>query len=77
MLKAFPIGSDVEGVVLEAHPAGRRIRVSKKAVAEQREQAKLREYAARPNAAPTAFAAPSTSVSTSKHELRSPKFTLP
>ena len=54
MLKAFPIGSEVEVVVLEADPAGRRIRVSKKAVAEQQEQAELREYAARPDAAPAA-----------------------
>ena len=54
MLKAFPIGSEVEVVVLEVDPAGRRIRLSKKAVAEQREQAELREYAARPDAAPTA-----------------------
>ena len=54
MLKAFPIGSDVEVVVLEIDPSGRRIRLSKKAVAEQREQAELREYAARPDAAPTA-----------------------
>jgi small subunit ribosomal protein S1 len=54
MLKAFPIGSDVEVVVLEVDPAGRRIRLSKKAVAEQREQAELREYAARPDAAPAA-----------------------
>ena len=35
-------------------PASRRIRLSRKAVAEQREQAELREYAARPDAAPTA-----------------------
>ena len=34
MLKAFPIGSEVEVVVLEVDPAGRRIRLSKKAVAE-------------------------------------------
>ena len=54
MLKAFPIGSEVEVVVLEVDPAGRRIRLSRKAVAEQREQAELREYAARPDAAPTA-----------------------
>jgi small subunit ribosomal protein S1 len=52
MMKAFPIGSDVEVVVLEVDPEGRRIRLSKKAVAEQREQAELREYAARPDAAP-------------------------
>ena len=53
MMKAFPIGSEVEVVVLEVDPAGRRIRLSRKAVAEQREQAELREYAARPDAAPT------------------------
>jgi len=52
--KAFPIGSEVEVVVQEIDAAGRRIRVSKKAVAEQREQAELREYAARQEAAPTA-----------------------
>ena len=40
--------------MLEADPAGRRIRLSRKAVAQQREQAELREYAARPDAAPTA-----------------------
>jgi len=49
--KAFPVGSEVEVVVLEADPAGRRIRLSRKAVAEQREQAELREYAARTDAA--------------------------
>jgi small subunit ribosomal protein S1 len=54
MLRAFPIGSELEVVVLEVDPSGRRIRVSKKAVAEQREQAELREYAARPDSAPTA-----------------------
>jgi small subunit ribosomal protein S1 len=54
MLRAFPIGSDVEVVVLEADAEGRRIRVSKKAVAEQQERAELREYAARADAAPTA-----------------------
>lgn len=53
MLKAFPIGSEVEVAVLEVDPASRRIRLSKKAVAEQREQAELREYATRPDAEPT------------------------
>ena len=53
MLKAFPIGSEVEVVVLEVDPAGRRIRVSKKAVAEQQERAELRDYAARSDAAST------------------------
>jgi len=54
LLKAFPIGSELEVLVLEVDPAGRRIRLSRKAVAEQREQAELREYAARPDATPTA-----------------------
>ena len=52
MSKAFPIGSEVEVVILEVDPAGRRIRLSKKAVAAQHEQAELREYAARADAAP-------------------------
>ena len=52
MLRAFPIGSEVEVVILEVDPAGRRIRLSKKAVAERQEQAELRDYAARSDAAP-------------------------
>jgi small subunit ribosomal protein S1 len=52
LAKAFPIGSEVEVAVLEADASGRRIRLSRKAVAQQREQAELREYAARPDAAP-------------------------
>ncbi len=52
--KAFPIGSEIEVAVLEADPAGRRIRVSRKAVADEREQAELREYTASPEAAPAA-----------------------
>ncbi len=51
MLKAFPIGSEVEVAVLEVDPAGRRIRLSRKAVAERREQAELREYTAKSDAA--------------------------
>jgi small subunit ribosomal protein S1 len=54
LLKTFPVGSDVEVAILEVDPEGRRIRVSRKAVAQQREQAELREYTARPDAAPTA-----------------------
>ena len=52
ILKAFPIGSEVEVAVLEVDQTGRRIRLSRKAVAEQRERAELREYAARADAAP-------------------------
>src|SRR5262245_50166749 len=53
LVKAFPIGSEVEVAVLEADASGRRIRLSKKAVAQQREQAELRDYAARPDATPS------------------------
>jgi small subunit ribosomal protein S1 len=49
--KAFPIGSEVEVAVLDVDPGARRIRLSKNAVATQREQAELREYAERPDAA--------------------------
>jgi len=52
LVKAFPVGSEVEVAVLEADAGGRRIRLSKKAVAQQREQAELREYAARADATP-------------------------
>lgn len=51
--KAFPIGSEVEVAILESDPVRRRIRLSRKAVAQQREQAELREYTARADAAPT------------------------
>jgi small subunit ribosomal protein S1 len=54
MRKAFPIGSDVEVAILEVDPEARRIRLSKRAVAEQREQAELREYATRQDAEPAA-----------------------
>jgi small subunit ribosomal protein S1 len=53
VLKAFPIGSEVEVVVLEVDRESRRIRLSRKAVAEQREQAELREYNSRSEAAPS------------------------
>ena len=45
--KAFPVGSDVEVVVLEVDPSGRRIRVSHKAVEHAAEAEELRDYAAR------------------------------
>ncbi len=49
--KTFPVGSDVEVVVLDVDQAARRIRVSKKAVGEQREQAEVRDYTSRQDAA--------------------------
>jgi len=45
--KAFPVGSDVEVIVLETDPSGRRIRVSRKAVESAAEAEELRDYAAR------------------------------
>ena len=50
--RALPIGADVEVVVLEVDPSGRRIRLSAKAVADAREAEELREYTERADAAP-------------------------
>ncbi|MGE0816787.1 MAG: S1 RNA-binding domain-containing protein [Vicinamibacterales bacterium] len=55
--KAFPVGSEVQVVVLDVGEGGRRIRLSKKAVAEQQEKAELQDYAQRQDQA----AAPSLS----------------
>jgi small subunit ribosomal protein S1 len=43
--RAFPVGSDVEVIVLEVDPSGRRIRLSAKAVMEAREAEEVREWA--------------------------------
>ncbi len=45
--RAFPVGADVEVIVLEVDPAGRRIRLSAKAVQEAREAEEVREWAER------------------------------
>jgi small subunit ribosomal protein S1 len=45
--KAFPIGADVEVIVLEVDPAGRRIRLSAKAVMDANEAAEVREWSER------------------------------
>jgi len=50
--RAFPIGADVEVVVLEVDPASRRIRLSAKAIQDANEAAEMREYAERADAAP-------------------------
>ena len=50
--RAFPVGSDLEVVVLEADSSGRRIRVSRKAILDAREADEVREYAERADAAP-------------------------
>jgi small subunit ribosomal protein S1 len=54
MRKAFPIGSEIEVAILEVDPEARRIRLSKRAVAEQREKAELRDYETRQDAEPSA-----------------------
>jgi len=51
--KAFPAGADVEVIVLEVDPSGRRIRLSHKAVLDAREAEEVREYAERADVAPT------------------------
>ncbi len=50
--KAFPIGAEIEVAVLEVDPAGRRIRLSVKAIHDAREAEEVREYAERGDAAP-------------------------
>ena len=47
LTKIFVPGADVEVVVLEADSAGKRIRLSRKALIEAQEQAELRVYAER------------------------------
>ena len=42
--RIFPVGSDVEVIVLEVDPTGRRIRLSAKAVMEAREAEEVREW---------------------------------
>jgi small subunit ribosomal protein S1 len=50
--RAFPVGADVEVVVLEVDPAGRRIRLSVKAVLDEQEVEEMREYTERQDVAP-------------------------
>jgi small subunit ribosomal protein S1 len=50
--RAFPIGADVEVVVLEVDPSGRRIRLSAKAVLDAKEADEVREYTERADHAP-------------------------
>lgn len=48
--KAFPVGSDIEVIVLEVDPAKRRIRLSVKAVQEATEKGEARDYEERQQA---------------------------
>jgi small subunit ribosomal protein S1 len=50
--KVFPVGAEVDVVVLEVDPAGRRIRLSAKAVLEAHEAEEVREYNEREDRAP-------------------------
>jgi small subunit ribosomal protein S1 len=50
--RAFPVGADVEVVVLEVDPPGRRIRLSVKAALDAHEAEELREYTEREDVAP-------------------------
>lgn len=47
--KVFPVGSEVEVVVLEAEPSGKRIRLSRKALLDSEEKDDAREFAERRN----------------------------
>jgi small subunit ribosomal protein S1 len=51
LVKAFPVGSDLDVIVLEADAARRRIRLSVKAIAERAEAVEVSDYAARAGAA--------------------------
>jgi small subunit ribosomal protein S1 len=51
--RAFPVGADVEVVVLEVDPSGRRIRLSAKAILDAHEAEEVREYSEREGAAPS------------------------
>ena len=48
--RAFPIGSEVEVIVLEVDPSGRRIRLSRKAAQDAQDAQELREYTSRTEA---------------------------
>lgn len=52
--RTFPVGSDVEVIVLEVDPSGRRIRLSRKAILDAAEKDEVREYAERKDAPATA-----------------------
>jgi len=52
LARAFPVGADVEVVVLEVDETGRRIRLSVKAVQDAQEAEELRDYSERQDAGP-------------------------
>jgi len=52
LARTFPVGSDVEVAVLDVDPAGRRIRLSRKAVVDAKEKDEVREYTERTSDTP-------------------------
>jgi small subunit ribosomal protein S1 len=52
LVKALPIGADVQVIVLDVDESGRRIRLSVKAIQDAEEAAEVREYGEREGAAP-------------------------
>ena len=50
--RTFPVGGEVEVLVLEVDPSGRRIRLSRKAVLDAKEKDEVREYTERKSDAP-------------------------
>jgi small subunit ribosomal protein S1 len=53
VVRTFPVGADVDVIVLEVEPSGRRIRLSAKAVQDAREAEVVREYTERTDATRT------------------------
>ena len=51
--RTFPVGAEVEVLVLEVDPSGRRIRLSRKAVLDAKEQDEVREYTERKSETPS------------------------
>ncbi len=49
--RAFPVGADVDVIVLEVDPSGRRIRLSSKAIADAHEAEEVRDYKQREDVA--------------------------
>jgi small subunit ribosomal protein S1 len=50
--RAFPVGTDIEVIVLEVDPEGRRIRLSVKAVGDAQQAEEMRDYTERQGAEP-------------------------
>ena len=53
LARTFPVGADVEVLVLEVEPSGHRIRLSRKAVLDAKERDEVRAYTDRKDEAPS------------------------